>query len=112
MESIKLRVTHVKALFRHGLAKPRVVRDSYLWTVVGGIRTVASFLRRVALQISRPLSSERMHRRRLSFPPSFDVRAIYRHNAETAGTHEPHRILMFRRWEITRTTVERQAVGT
>ncbi|GBL70198.1 hypothetical protein AVEN_204556-1, partial [Araneus ventricosus] len=29
----------------YGLAKPRVSRGSYLWTVVGGIRTV------VALQI-------------------------------------------------------------
>ncbi|GBL96656.1 hypothetical protein AVEN_207816-1 [Araneus ventricosus] len=31
-----------------GLAKPQDARGSYLWTVVGGIRTVIPFLRRVA----------------------------------------------------------------
>ncbi|GBO29424.1 hypothetical protein AVEN_161034-1 [Araneus ventricosus] len=64
-----------------GLAKPRVARGSYLWTAVGGIRTVAPFLRHVALQISRQRSSERMQWYRLATPLSFDVRAIYRHIA-------------------------------
>ncbi|GBL76010.1 hypothetical protein AVEN_234324-1 [Araneus ventricosus] len=44
-----------------GLTTPRVARGLYLWTVVGEIRTVAPFLRRVGLQISRQRSSERMH---------------------------------------------------
>ncbi|GBM05814.1 hypothetical protein AVEN_284-1 [Araneus ventricosus] len=41
----------------------------------------APFLRRIALQISRQRSNERMHCRRLVTTSSFDVRAIYRHNA-------------------------------
>ncbi|GBN56371.1 hypothetical protein AVEN_190202-1 [Araneus ventricosus] len=76
-----------KTLFQRracGLVKPRIARGWYLWTVVGGIRTVASFLRRVALQISRQLSSERLQWRRLATPLSFDARAIYRYNA---GNH-------------------------
>ncbi|GBN02183.1 hypothetical protein AVEN_173492-1 [Araneus ventricosus] len=43
-----------------GLAKLRVARGLHLRTVVGGIRTDVSFLRRVALEISQQRSSERM----------------------------------------------------
>ncbi|GBM41758.1 hypothetical protein AVEN_38630-1 [Araneus ventricosus] len=43
-----------------GLAKPRVARGSYLWTVVGCIRTVVPFLRRVAWPNLESLEERRL----------------------------------------------------
>ncbi|GBM60589.1 hypothetical protein AVEN_83534-1 [Araneus ventricosus] len=60
------------------LGKPRVARGSYLWTVVGGIPN------RRAVPMTRGLANLSAALECIDgiwpFPPSFDVRAICRHN--------------------------------
>ncbi|GBO13165.1 hypothetical protein AVEN_120202-1 [Araneus ventricosus] len=63
------RLSVPKALFQRRVAWTNlellIARGLYLCAEVGGIRTVAPFLRCVALQISLQRSTERMQRRRL-----------------------------------------------
>ncbi|GBO38271.1 hypothetical protein AVEN_274988-1 [Araneus ventricosus] len=61
-------LTPAKALFQWRAAWPKFesLEVLHLWTMVVGIRTEVPFLRRVALQISRQRSSERMKWGRLA----------------------------------------------